>query len=102
MKLIKTKKRKGNIVLRFSLICMYLFFAAMIVKQQLEIGVMEVELDTYADYIQVQEEYNTVLQYSLITGSLSGSDYVDEYARTELDYISSGERVFVIIGGDIE
>lgn len=102
MKLIKTKKYKGSMFLRISIVCMFAFFSAMIVKQQLEIKSMEVQLEEYNVSILAQEEYNTTLQYSLQTGSLTTAEYIEEYARTELNYIKPGERVFVNIGGNTE
>ena len=47
-----------------------------------------------------QEQVNHEIEYSIEKNALGVDEYAEEYARSELDYVKQGEKVFVDIGGN--
>ena len=50
--------------------------------------------------IAFQEDVNKEIEYSIEKNAAGVDEYAEEYARSELDYVKQGEKVFVDIGGN--
>ena len=58
------------------------------------------ELEEIRDEITVQEIKNEEMNKTYSLSDQERSDYLEQIARDELDYVKEGERVFVNVAGD--
>lgn len=100
MRVIKKKKVKGSLLLRFAILCLAVYIMAALINQQLQINEKRSQLESLQDQIQVQEVENEDLQHTIDANAKDGSEYAERVAREELDYAKTGERVFIIISGE--
>ncbi len=100
MRVLKKKKIKGSMLLRFSILCLIVYVMAALINQQIQINQKRSELDSLNNQIQVQEVENEELRHTIDANAEDGSEYAERVAREELDYAKNGERVFIIISGE--
>ena len=100
MRVIKKKKVKGSLLLRFAILCLAVYIMAALINQQMQINEKKSQLESLQDKIQVQEVENEDLRHTIDANEKDGSEYAERVAREELDYAKTGERVFIIISGE--
>ncbi len=100
MRVIKKKKVKGSLLLRFAILCLAVYIMAALINQQMQINEKKSQLESLQDQIQVQEVENEDLRHTIDANEKDGSEYAERVAREELDYAKTGERVFIIISGE--
>ncbi|MBP3324339.1 MAG: septum formation initiator family protein [Clostridia bacterium] len=100
IKEVKINKYKGSLILKIALICFAIYLIFMLVVQRSEIGKKEAEKLMLQNDILQQEQVNHEIEYSIEKNALGVDEYAEEYARSELDYVKQGEKVFVDIGGN--
>ena len=100
IKEVKINKYKGSLILKIALIWFAIYLIFMLVVQRSEIGKKEAEKLMLQNDILQQEQVNHEIEYSIEKNALGVDEYAEEYARSELDYVKQGEKVFVDIGGN--
>lgn len=100
MQEVKINKYKGSKLLKFAVIAFVLYILYLIIFQQLEVSAKKAELKELQEDKANQEMVIEEIQYTLNKLEGGQDDFVEEYARSELDYAKQGERVFVNIGGN--
>ena len=67
---------------------------------QSQINERRAELEEIKDQITVQEIKNEEMAKTYNLSDKERSDYIEQIARDDLDYVKEGERVFVNVSGD--
>lgn len=105
-KAIKTKKirRKTNWLLYIAVVAFVIYIAITIVDQNVKIRKAKEELSELDDRITIQniklDEMKNVADAAEKNDLDSFSDYIEKIARENLDYVKSGEVVFINIAGN--
>lgn len=91
--------------LRYVLLCVVILLFAIysvvtLVDLYSQIGEKKDELEAIKDEITIQEIKNEEMDALYNSSDEEFSDYVEQIAREDLDYIRQGERVFVNVSGD--
>ena len=104
-----SKSRSGSLVgnallVRFLIIAVFVFLAVYAIISLTNINIQldakKQELKELENQIEVQELKNEEMErLNNYTGD-ELSDYIEQLARDELDYIKQGERIFVNVSGD--
>ena len=97
---VKTKKRKGSLLLKIAVFCFAAFLVFMLIRQQVSINQKKAELKELEAALREQKMVNDELRYDLETDSVNSDSYAEKVARRELDYVKPGERVFYNVGGN--
>ena len=71
-----------------------------IISQSVELNSRREELDSLNHQIEIVEIKNDYLETVKNYKDDDLSDYIENIAREDLDYVKNGERVFVNISGD--
>ncbi|HBN79850.1 MAG TPA: septum formation initiator [Ruminococcaceae bacterium] len=100
MKVIKTKKQKGSLLLRIAVLALAVYVTTALVNQQMQISEKRRQLAQLKQEIRIQEIKNDDLKHALNSGENASPDYIERVAREGLDYAKPGERVFVNIAGN--
>ena len=67
---------------------------------QSQINKRRAELEEIKDQITVQEIKNEEMSKTYNLSEKERSEYIEQIARDDLDYVKEGERVFVNVSGD--
>ena len=67
---------------------------------QAQINERKAELEDIRSQITVQEIKNEEMNKTYNLSDQERSDYIEQIARDDLDYVKEGERVFVNVSGD--
>lgn len=88
------KKSKGrvSIVLVLALVALIGYFIINSIQLRMDIKDKTDEVSELSEQISVQDEENKQLED--ILNSENESEYLQQYAREELDYVMPGERVY--------
>ena len=89
----RTKKSKRNIFLT-------VYVVAVFISQQIQISGKKEELASMTQELQVQNMKNNEIKKSLDANINDNSEYIERLARTGLDFVKPGERVFVNVAGN--
>ncbi len=105
-KAVKTKriKRKTNWILCIAVVAFIIYVAVTIVDQNVKIRKAKEELSDLDNRIKIQniklDEMKSVADAAEKNDLDSFSDYIEKIARENLDYVKSGEVVFINIAGN--
>ena len=99
MREVTAEKSRGSRLLKIALLCLVVYFAYILISQQMAIGEKRQQLSSLQQEIYVQELSNNELRHD-IESNTGGDEHLESVARSELDYAKSGERVFVNIAGE--
>ena len=91
----RTKKSKRNIFLTVAV-----YVVAVFISQQIQISGKKEELASMTQELQVQNMKNNEIKKSLDANINDNSEYIERLARTGLDFVKPGERVFVNVAGN--
>lgn len=88
------KKNKGrvSIVLVLALVALIGYFIINSIQLRMDIKDKTDEVSELSEQISAQDEENKELEN--ILNSENESEYLQQYAREELDYVMPGERVY--------
>lgn len=88
------KKNKGrvSIVLVLALVALIGYFVINSIQLRMDIKDKSDEVSELSEQISAQDEENKQLED--ILNSENESEYIEQYAREELDYVMPGERVY--------
>lgn len=88
------KKNKGrvSIVLVLALVALIGYFIINSIQLRMDIKDKTDEVSELSEQISAQDEENQELEN--ILNSENESEYLQQYAREELDYVMPGERVY--------
>ena len=88
------KKNKGrvSIVLVLALVALIGYFIINSIQLRMDIKDKSDEVSELSEQISAQDEENKQLED--ILNSENESEYIEQYAREELDYVMPGERVY--------
>ncbi len=88
------KKNKGrvSIVLVLALVALIGYFIINSIQLRMDIKDKADEVSELSEQIAMQDEENKQLEN--ILNSENESEYLEQYAREELDYVMPGERVY--------
>lgn len=103
IKEVKTKKKKLNkkFLLLYIAGFVFLVYASYtIISQSVELNSRREELDSLNHQIEIVEIQNDYLETVKNYKDDDLSEYIENIAREDLDYVKNGERVFVNISGD--
>ncbi len=95
----RSKRSKRSIFLTIAISVFSAYVIAVFIGQQVQIGDKKEELATLTQQLQVQNLKNEEIKKSLDTDTKDNSDYIERLARTGLDFVKPGERVFVNVAG---
>ncbi len=101
----KNKTNKSSSNFRYILLCFVVLFFVVyavvtLVGLYSEIGDKKNELQQINNKITIQEIKNTEMDKLYNSSDEEFSEYIEQIAREDLDYIKQGERVFVNVSGD--
>lgn len=99
MQVIKGRKPKKSLLLRFAIFVFAVYAFAALVQQQVTISQKKQELASAQQQLQIQELKSDDLRSAVTSGKGGSSDYIEKAAREGLDFSKPGERVFVNIAG---
>ena len=91
----RTKKSKRNIFLTVAVSVFAVYVVAVI-----QISGKKEELASMTQELQVQNMKNNEIKKSLDANINDNSEYIERLARTGLDFVKPGERVFVNVAGN--
>lgn len=100
MKTLKTKKHKGSLLLKISVIALSIFMLSTLFYQRIRINEMNLEISEVENQIELQEVTNDSIRESIEESENNLDEFAEEYARSEFDYAMPNEEVFVNIGGN--
>ena len=88
------KKNKGrvSIILVLALVALIGYFIINSIQLRMDIKDKSDEVSELSEQISAQDEENKQLEN--ILNSENESEYLQQYAREELDYVMPGERVY--------
>ena len=93
----RTKKSKRSIFLTVAVSVFAVYVVAVFISQQIQISGKKEELTSMTQELQVQ---NNEIKKSLDANINDNSEYIERLARTGLDFVKPGERVFVNVAGN--
>lgn len=96
----RTKKSKRNIFLTVAVSVFAVYVVAVFISQQIQISGKKEELASMTQELQVQNMKNNEIKKSLDANINDNSEYIERLARTGLDFVKLGERVFVNVAGN--
>ena len=100
----KKPRKRRNWILYIAVIAFSLYIVVTIVDQQIQISNAKAELEELNNEIAIQEIKNEELKQvaeAVESDDLDMfADYIEKVAREDLDYVKSGEVVFINIAGD--
>ena len=91
----RTKKSKRNIFLTVAVSVFAVYVVAVFISQQIQISGKKEELASMTQELQVQNMKNNEIKKSL-----DANINIERLARTGLDFVKPGERVFVNVAGN--
>ena len=99
------ESKKPLLNLRYVVLCVVVLVFAVysvvtLIDLYSQIGEKKSELEALNYEIEIQELKNKEMNDIYNSSDEEFSEYVEEIARENLDYIKEGERVFVNISGD--
>ncbi len=99
------KNKKHTVLLRNILLCTVILFFAIysvvtLASLYSEIGEKKGELEQINEKISIQEIKNDEMDKLYNSSDEEFSEYMEQIAREDLDFIKQGERVFVNVTGD--
>lgn len=100
VKVIKTQKKKNSFLLKVAVLAFSIYMVAALVNQQIQISEKTRQLSQMQQQLEEQDIRNEELRRSLSDSTEENEDYIERYAREELDYAKPSERVFVNIAGN--
>lgn len=89
-----------NILLCVVILLFAVYSVVTLVDLYSQIGEKKSELEVIEDEIAIQEIKNEEMDALYNSSDEEFSDYIEQIAREDLDYIRQGERVFVNVSGD--
>ncbi len=96
----RVKKSKRGIFITIAVSVFAVYVVAVFISQQVQIGGKRDELTAITEELQVQNMRNNEIQKTLDANISENSDYIERLARTGLDFVKPGERVFVNVAGN--
>ena len=96
----RTKKSTRNIFLTVAVSVFAVYVVAVFISQQIQISGKKEELASMTQELQVQNMKNNEIKKSLDANINDNSEYIERLARTGLDFVKPGERVFVNVAGN--
>mgnify|MGYP002516716396 CR=1 FL=1 len=101
----KNKSNKSSSYFRYILLCVVVLFFVIYAVVTLaslysQIGDKKAELQQINNKISIQEIKNGEMNKLYNSSDEEFSEYIEQIAREDLDYIRQGERVFVNVSGD--
>lgn len=96
----RTKRSKRNIFLTVAAAVFAVYVVAVFISQQIQISGKKEELASVTQELQVQNMKNNEIQKSLDANINENKEYIERLARTGLDFVKPGERVFVNVAGN--
>ena len=103
IKEVKTEKKKFNkkfLLLHIAGFVFLVYASYTIISQSVELNSRREELDSLNHQIEIVEIQNDYLETVKNYKDEDLSEYIENIAREDLDYVKNGERVFVNISGD--
>ena len=98
---VKKKKRNKKYILLYVAAFAFLVYASFtIISQSVDISQKRAKLDELKHEIEIVEIENDYLEEVKNYKGDDLSDYIENIAREDLDYVKNGERVFINISGD--
>lgn len=99
----KTEKKPNKFY--FVLLCAVIvafsaYVSVTLISLHMQIAGKKAELEAINTEISVQQIKNTEMKKLHDYSDEEFSDYVEQIARDDLDYVAPGERVFVNVSGD--
>ncbi|MBQ8539496.1 MAG: septum formation initiator family protein [Ruminococcus sp.] len=99
------ESKKPLLNLRYVVLCVVVLVFAVysvvtLIDLYSQIGEKKNELDALNNEIEIQEYRNQQMNEIYNYSDEEFSQYVEEKAREDLDYVKEGERVFVNVSGD--
>lgn len=97
----KKKKRSKKYLLLYVAIFGFVIYSAItIINQNIEIKKKKEELALLNEQLSIVEIDNELLEKVKNYDGDELSEYIENIAREDLDYIKNGERVFINVSGD--
>ena len=97
----KKKKRNKKFLILYVAAFAFLVYASFtIISQSVEINSKREQLKNLKHDIEIVEIENDYLNEVKNYSGDDLSDYIENIAREDLDYVKNGERVFIKISGD--
>lgn len=96
----RTRRRVTYILLYVAAFAFIIYAVISLIGINSQIRERRAELDEIKGEIKVQEIKNEEMNKMYNYTDDEFSDYVEQIARDDLDYVKSGERVFVNVSGD--
>lgn len=96
----KKKRNKKFILLYVALAAFVVYAAFTIINQSIEISDKKAELSSINKQLEIVEIKSDYLKEIKNYKGKDLSEYMENIAREDLDYIKNGERVFVNVSGD--
>ncbi|HIU31891.1 MAG TPA: septum formation initiator family protein [Candidatus Caccousia avistercoris] len=100
MRVIQPKKQKTSLLLKIAVFAFSVYMIAALVNQQVQISEKSRQLEEIQEQLQVQEIRNEEIRRAISDNAVQTDEYIERYAREELDYAKPGERIFVNIAGN--
>jgi len=91
------KKSRKNIFLRLILPVVAIYATVMLVDMQVTLSQRQQELEELRQQYKMQDIENAELERQI--SAKIDDDYVERFARDNLDYVAPNERVFIDISG---
>lgn len=96
----KKQSKLGYIVLCIAIIAFSAYAAVTLINLHYRIAGKQAELEQIKSEVSVQELKNSEMKKLYDYSDEEFSSYVEQIARDDLDFVGSGERVFVNVSGD--
>ena len=100
MRVIQPKKQKTSLLLKIAVFAFSVYMIAALVNQQVQISEKSSQLEEIHEQLKVQEIRNEEIRRAISDNAVQTDEYIERYAREELDYAKPGERIFVNIAGN--
>ena len=97
MQKIKSSKKSRNLLLKIALCIFLAYVVGMLVNLQSQISNKKQEYSDLQTQILLQQAENEAISRSL---EIDDEEYIEQYAREELDMAKQGDRIFVNIAGN--
>lgn len=95
------KKRNKKFILLYIAVAAFVVYASYtIINQSIEINDKKAQLKSINDQLEIVEINSEYLKEIKNYKGEELSEYMENIAREDLDYIKNGERVFVNVSGD--
>ncbi len=96
----KKQSKLGYVVLCVAIIAFSAYAAVTLINLHYRIAEKQSELDEIKSQVSVQELKNSEMKKLYEYSDEEFSSYVEQIARDDLDFVGTGERVFVNVSGD--